>query len=84
MKFKHKIQLQFADNQTRLTHSVQELYPMKGKGSGIILKFPSDCVTDEEAQHVYLQVLHIIKRQMQTFHFTFFISMELCCHWYKK
>lgn len=53
VKFKHKILLEFADNQTTLTHSIQELlHPMKSENSRMIPEFPSVCVKDKETQYV--------------------------------
>lgn len=52
VKFKHKILLEFADNQTTLTHSIQELlHPMKSENS-----------KHNMSNEFYLQVSYILKR----------------------
>lgn len=49
VKFKRKILLEFAENNTGLTHSVQELlHAIKSKDSRMVLECLSDWVKDEE------------------------------------
>lgn len=73
LKFKCKILLEFAENNARLTCSVQELYAIKSNDSKMFLECLSDCVKDEETQCVW-QVL------FAGCAYTKKINPDLACH----
>lgn len=83
VKFKHKILLEFAENNTGWTHSVQELlYAIKSKDSRMVLECV--CVKDEETQYV-CQVLFEGCTYTKKINPNFTLHLcELSCHWCKK